>query len=174
MIFEILNYDTKIPVFGNCCKWNAGSPALKLGRGRRFRVWKSSLSASTSGFGVVSSLSPAKMLFAPARKHRACSSVFIRTLPADRRTMAFGMMIRAVAIIRTISQTETRGCSARGVPSTGTRAFTGTDSGCSGRQERVCNMPILSSWVSPMPMMPPLQTDMPDLRTFSRVSNLSP
>jgi hypothetical protein len=60
-------------------------------------------------FGVVKSLSPAKILFAPAKKHNACASKLILTLPADNRTMVLGIMILVTAIILVISQVVTSG-----------------------------------------------------------------
>ena len=60
-------------------------------------------SASCSGFVIVSSLSPKKIEFAPAMKHNICASRLKPTRPADKRTRAVGITIRAVAHIRTIS-----------------------------------------------------------------------
>ena len=77
---------------------------------------------------------------------------------AERRTIAPGIMMRAVAIMRTISidSTGARPCS--GVPSTGTSALIGTDSGCSLWLASVRSSSQRSSIDSPMPMMPPLHT----------------
>ena len=87
------------------------------------------ISSLISGLGVVRSLSPAKIELAPAKKHKACPSrdIFIR--PAERRTWDCGITMRAVAIIRTISQISTGGSSSSGVPSIGTKALIGTDYG---------------------------------------------
>ncbi|KAF3514285.1 hypothetical protein F2Q69_00002193 [Brassica cretica] len=121
-------------------------------------VLNMSWSASKSLFGVVNSFSPVKIEFAPARKHKACSGMVNRTLPADNLTMAFGITILAVPIILIISHIST-GCqkknthkiflkallplgsacdllhyedtfwSSSGVPFTASRALTGTLSG---------------------------------------------
>src|SRR4051812_49382421 len=95
------------------------------------------MSSSKEGFGVVSNFSPAKIELAPAIKHSACSTVLISVRPADNLTTVLGMMMRVVAIILTISQTDTRGWSASGVPLTGTKALIGTDSGCLGMLDSV-------------------------------------
>src|SRR3569833_4175559 len=116
------------------------------------------ISSSNDGFGVVNNFSPAKIEFAPAIKQYACATVLISVRPAERRTTVLGITIRAVAIIRTISQIDTRGWSASGGPCTGTNALTGTESGCFGRYDNVFSIDILSASVSPSPMIPPLQT----------------
>ena len=67
------------------------------------------LSSSKSGLAVVSSFSPVKIELAPAIKHNACSATDIRTRPADKRTRALGIVMRAVAIMRSISQIDTSG-----------------------------------------------------------------
>ncbi len=48
---------------------------------------------------MVRSLFPAKIEFAPARKQSACSASLIEIRPAERRTIDFGIRIRAVAIV---------------------------------------------------------------------------
>jgi len=52
--------------------------------------------------------------------------------PADKRTKAFGIMIRAVAIVRTMSRLSTASWSASGVPLTRTSMLIGTLSGWDG------------------------------------------
>src|SRR5450432_307010 len=95
------------------------------------------LSSSKVGFGVVSSLLPAKIELAPAIKQKACSGIVISARPALSLTMDFGINILAVAIMRTISQISTFGLFSRGVPLIRTSALIGTLSGCSGRVDRV-------------------------------------
>ena len=81
---------------------------------------------------MVSSLSPVKMEFAPARNITACSSGEKDIRPAERRTIDFGMITRAVAMVRAISKTVGAPPPVIiGVPSMGTSALIGTDSGCS-------------------------------------------
>ena len=53
---------------------------------------------------MVSSFSPRNTEFAPARKHNACASSESASRPALRRTIDFGIRMRAVAIIRTSSK----------------------------------------------------------------------
>ena len=65
------------------------------------------MSAKASGLGVVSSLSPAKMEPAPAKKQRAWPSGLISVRPALRRTVVVGNTMRVTAIIRTISKMST-------------------------------------------------------------------
>src|SRR6202012_4876966 len=110
---------------------------------------------SNDGFGVVKSFSPANNELAPAIKQSACSTVVISVRPADKRTTVLGIIIRVVAIMRTISHTETLGWSANGVPLIGTKALIGTDSGCFGKFESVFSIEIRSSTVSPKPIIPP-------------------
>ena len=69
------------------------------------------------------------MEFAPARKHKACRDSGMSSRPADRRTMARGMVMRATAIVRTNSKGSRAAVPASGVPSTCTRLLMGTDSG---------------------------------------------
>ena len=66
----------------------------------------SAASAPSPAFGVVSSLSPVKMLFAPARKQSACVLSDMLSRPADRRTIDFGMVMRATATVRTNSMSS--------------------------------------------------------------------
>ena len=80
-----------------------------------------------------------------------CSASLKLSLPAESRTIVFGITILAVAIIRPMSQISGASAlpfSATGVPSTGTSAFIGTDSGCSSRVARVCRRPTrsFSAW----------------------------
>ena len=86
----------------------AASSLLKLGAlGIRPRILNIAWSASKSLFAVVRSFSPAKMELAPARKQSACSGMENRTRPAESLTIAFGITIRAVVIMRIISQIST-------------------------------------------------------------------
>ena len=78
-------------------------------------------------------LSLEKIELAPAMKQRAWSLTLIFARPAERRTTDRGMSTRAVAIMRTVSQTGTSALSAIGVPGTLARILTGTDSGCGSR-----------------------------------------
>lgn len=81
----------------------------------------------------VSSLSPVKIELAPAIKHIACVISDIDSRPAASRTVESGIVMRAVATVRTNSTSSIRpsGVSASmspsTVPLTGTSAFTGTD-----------------------------------------------
>src|SRR6185312_2965184 len=102
------------------------------------------LSSSKSGLGVVNNFSPEKIEFAPAIKHNACSATVISLRPALNLTIAFGIIILAVAIILIISQISTFAFPSNGVPSTLTNALIGTLPGCAGNVDNVCNMPILS------------------------------
>ena len=86
----------------------ASSSLPKLGAlGIRPRILNIAWSASKSLFAVVRSFSPAKMELAPARKQSACSGMENRTRPAESLTIAFGITIRAVVIMRIISQIST-------------------------------------------------------------------
>ena len=69
----------------------------------------SARSASTSGLPVVSSFSPKKTELAPARKQSICASRVSASRPADSRTRARGIRMRAVAIMRTSSSGSMRG-----------------------------------------------------------------
>lgn len=76
-----------------------------------------------------------------------CSASLKLSLPADSRTIVFGITTLAVAIILPMSQMSGASAlpsSAKGVPSTGTRALIGTDSGCSSSVARVCSRPTRS------------------------------
>ncbi len=55
------------------------------------------------------------MEFAPARKHKACNSSDMLVRPAERRTRAAGIKIRATAIVRTISKGSIGAAFASGV-----------------------------------------------------------
>ena len=133
----------------------------------------SSASASCVGLGAVSSFSPKNTESAPARKHSTCSSRLIRSRPALSRTRAFGKAMRAVAIRRTswIESTGVAFCS--GVPGDGIRQLIGTLSGGGSRLANSASIMSRSSSVSPMPMMPPQQTEMPAFCTCLSVSSRS-
>ena len=65
-----------------------------------------------------------------------CSSGEKDMRPAESLTIDLGMMMRAVAMVRAIwKQSGVSPPSIMGVPSMGTRALIGTDSGCSGMVE---------------------------------------
>mmetsp|Transcript_39627 Transcript_39627/g.95329 ORF Transcript_39627/g.95329 Transcript_39627/m.95329 type:complete len:201 (+) Transcript_39627:140-742(+) len=142
------------------------------------------ISSLNAGFSVVNNLSPLKMEFAPAWNIKNCSASENDNLPALRRTMVRGMTMRAVAIIRAISNASTlaisgvstssfASASPRGVPSTATRALIGTLSGWSGSVARTCRSPTRSVSFSPRPRMPPQQTLIPASRTLAIVSRRS-
>ena len=57
--------------------------------------------------------------------------------PAERRTIDFGMVMRAAAIVRTKSMASSFLRPAKGVPSTCTSMLIGTLSGCDGRLAKV-------------------------------------
>ena len=97
--------------------------------------------------------------------HRICASRDKEARPAESRTRAFGMTIRAVAIIRTRSSASTLPLLASGVPATGTSALIGTLSGCGSKPASTCSMAARSTTPSPMPMMPPQHISMPAPRT---------
>lgn len=99
--------------------------------------------------GVVNICSPVKTALAPAMKHIACSASERVCRPAAKRMIVEGIAIRAVAMVRSKVWCATRykrssdlllrrtrmlitSFFSRGVPSIGTKAFTGNDSGCSG------------------------------------------
>jgi len=105
--------------------------------------------------------------------HISCASRESAVRPADSRTRAVGIRIRATAIIRTRSSGSTGGMCSSGVPGEGTRALIGTLSGWGSRLARVRSISQRSSTLSPMPMIPPEQTVTPALRTFSRVRRRS-
>src|ERR1700684_428903 len=60
-------------------------------------------SAEAPALPVVSSLSPVKMLLAPARKQRAWALSDIDSRPAESRTIERGIRMRATAMVRTNS-----------------------------------------------------------------------
>ena len=68
----------------------------------------SAASASSPALPAVNSLSPVKIEFAPARKHKACVAADMLSRPADRRTMLIGMVMRATATVRTNSISSIR------------------------------------------------------------------
>ena len=78
---------------------------------------------------MVSSFSPKNTELAPARKHSACTASDMRSRPAESRTQAFGMVMRAAATVRTNSNASSSSACASGVPATATRALIGTLSG---------------------------------------------
>ena len=63
--------------------------------------------------------------------------------------MLLGMRMRAVAMVRAIWKTSGGTKSPSGVPSTGTSALMGTDSGCCGSEESSCSRPMRSASDSP-------------------------
>ncbi len=93
--------------------------------------------------------------------------------PADRRTIARGIVMRATAIVRTNSNGSSGAVPASGVPSTWTRLLMGTDSGYGSMLASCAINPARASRVSPMPTMPPQQTLMPASRTWPMVSRRS-
>ncbi len=127
------------------------------------------MSCRYSGLPVVSSFSPKKIEFAPAIMHSSCASSFICSRPAESRTIARGIRMRAQAIIRTISIGSTGRIRASGVPSTATSALIGTDSGCGSCNASVASIAQRCSTDSPIPMIPPQQTPMPASRTARSV-----
>ena len=114
-----------------------------------------------------------KSEFAPARKQSACSAVESFTRPAERRTTDFGIRMRAVAIMRSVSVNGTSSLSPIGVPGTFARMLTGTDSGCGVSVASVRRSSMRSSVVSPSPMIPPVQTVTFVVRTASIVRRRS-
>ena len=66
-------------------------------------------------------------------KHSACTASPICWRPADSRTRALGIVMRATAITRTKSKGSMGSLSASGVPGTRTRLLIGTDSGYGSR-----------------------------------------
>ena len=86
--------------------WEDCSPAAYgINAGLLFKpsILNISKSSLRSLFGVVRSLSPSKIEFAPARKHKAWSANEKFILPADYRTTVLGIRILAVATHRAIS-----------------------------------------------------------------------
>ncbi len=66
------------------------------------------LSLSSAGLPAVSSVSPTKIEFAPAKKQSACNSSLIDVRPAESRTIERGIMMRASAMVRTNSSGSMR------------------------------------------------------------------
>jgi len=64
------------------------------------------MSSSKAGLAVVSSLSPVKMEFAPAKNITDCSRGEKDMRPAESRTIDFGIRMRAVAMVRAIWKTS--------------------------------------------------------------------
>ena len=106
----------------------AGYEAAGL-HGSRPRESSNKASSSGSGFGVVSNFSPIKSEFAPATKHNATASRDSERRPALRRTIAAGIRMRAVAIMRTKTSGSSGSRCPSGVPATLTSALIGTLSG---------------------------------------------
>jgi|HubBroStandDraft_1064217.scaffolds.fasta_scaffold13907_2 dolichyl-phosphate-mannose-protein mannosyltransferase len=86
------------------------------GMAARPAAFKSARSSSVSGFGVVSSLSPKNIEFAPAYIASTCASRVSSERPALNRTRARGIKIRAHATILTRSSGSTGGRCSKGVP----------------------------------------------------------
>ena len=95
---------------------------------------------------------------APAR--RAVAPFSGKSLrPAARRMLASGLMKRKKAMVRRISSPDSSFLPSKGVPGMGIKALMGIDSMPSS--ERLRAISKRSSQVSPMPMMPPEQTQRP-------------
>src|SRR5262249_55271127 len=120
-----------------------------------------SASSLAAGLGAVSSFSPKNSELAPARKHSTCNSRLMRSRPALRRTRAFGNAIRVVAIKRTSWIESTGAASWSGVPWIGDRQLMGMLSGGGSRAASSARSDSRSSSLSPIPKMPPQQTEMP-------------
>ena len=114
-----------------------------------------------------------KIELAPARKASAWVSSLIVSRPADSRTTERGIMTRAAAIARTNSIPSSGSASASGVPSTRTSMLMGTLSGWRGIEASAASIAARSARLSPIPAIPPQQTDMPAARTRSSVSSRS-
>ena len=80
-------------------------------------------------------------------------------LPAARRMFASGLMKRNIAIVRRISSSDKGAFFSNGVPGIAMSALMGIDLILSSESETA--MSILSSNVSPMPIIPPEQTQSP-------------
>ena len=93
------------------------------------------MSRSRPGLGVVSSCSARRKIeLAPARKHSAWVSSLMSSRPAESRTIDFGIVMRATAMVRTKCWSRSRpALPDNGVPSTCTSMLIGTDSGCCGK-----------------------------------------
>ena len=79
-----------------------GAQASRGGRQSQFREQRRGRHPRRD-CSVVRSLSPWKIELAPARKHSAWTASPSSRRPADSRTIAFGIVIRATAIVRTNS-----------------------------------------------------------------------
>ena len=101
------------------------------------------------------------MEFAPAKKHNACISSFILSLPADNLTKVFGIVILEIAITLMKSKLSTFSFSEYGVPSIFTSLFIGTDSGCSSILQSTSISFSRSIFSSPRPNIPPVHTFIP-------------
>jgi len=129
-------------------------------------------SSSTSGLPVVSSLSPVEnRIGAGQETQQACTASPISRRPADMRTRAFGMVIRATATVRHEFQRIERGGAIQG------RAF--------DLHQVIDRLPIpdkdqigqlrdhggaAGGAIRPCRTMPPHQTLMPASRTLLSVS----
>ena len=89
------------------------------------------------------------------------------------RTIDFGIINRATAMVRTNSNGSSSAVPSSGVPATCTSRLIGTEPGCSGRLARVCSRPARCARDSPMPTMPPQQVFIPASRTWPSVSRRS-
>src|SRR5262249_44657893 len=96
---------------------------------RRPSFSSSAASLFGSGLGVVSSSSPTKIEWAPARKQSACPSSLMPVRPALRRITASGIRRRATATVRTTSLQSSGALPSSGVPAIGTSELIGTLSG---------------------------------------------
>ncbi len=83
------------------------------------------------------------------------------------------MTMRVTAITRTKSNADSSAAVLSGVPDTRTSMLMGTLSGCSGKFASILIISARSVAFSPMPTMPPQQTEMPASRTWESVSNRS-
>jgi hypothetical protein len=98
-------------------------------------------------------VSPAKIELAPAKAHGLTFTAHIHS-SCGQTNLSFIIILATILIISHIS---TGFASSIGVPSTGTKAFIGTDSGWV-YVESATSIPALSSTLSPIPIIPPLQT----------------
>ena len=125
------------------------------------------LSLLCPGLSAVSSFSPIKIELAPAQKQRNCSARLIFVLPALKRIKAFGIRIRQTAITRAVTKADTGFCFSKGEPLIGIKLLMVTLSGWIFSSCWIKE--IRSFWLSPIPRIPPVQTDRPAFRTFCRV-----
>lgn len=116
------------------------------------------MSFSIFEFGVVNNFSPTNIEFAPAKKQRAWSSSDIFSRPAAILTYDVGRRILASAIVRTKSKISISSEFSRGVPGILTSLLIGTDFGGVLRFARRTSIFIRSSFVSPIPKIPPEHT----------------